>query len=229
MKKTWQGCNVFFKEALGLCAVVKSQLFPAHFKSTKSKPPHGTFWGAWDFFGPIKWYERQRGPFLGPKKSRAPQKVEILCKGPFRILEMAPVSDFQGLFSHCPATFSAQLHWYFWFSPPPCLLNVQGSFEIKPFSWSALCPSKWHKNSNVISKQFCFIVDLIYPLEALGSKKIGSCEIWEQKSFWVPVSWNVKKFLEFSSSFYTAILSMDWNRIIWNLLRSSLYIIWQNK
>ena len=31
-----------------------------------------------------------RGPFLGPKKLRAPQKVEILCKGPFRILEMAP-------------------------------------------------------------------------------------------------------------------------------------------
>ena len=53
-------------------------------------------------------------PFLGPKKSRAPQKVKILCKGPFRILEMAPVSDFQGLFSHCPATFPAQLHWYFY-------------------------------------------------------------------------------------------------------------------
>jgi len=25
----------------------------------------------------------RRVPFLGPKKSRAPQKVEILCKGPF--------------------------------------------------------------------------------------------------------------------------------------------------
>ena len=27
---------------------------------------------------------------------------------------MAPFSDFQGLFSQCPATFSAQLHWYFY-------------------------------------------------------------------------------------------------------------------
>jgi len=30
--------------------------------------------------------------------------------GPFIILEMAPFSDFQGLFSQCQATFSAQLH-----------------------------------------------------------------------------------------------------------------------
>ena len=27
---------------------------------------------------------------------------------------MAPFSDFQGLFSQCPATFSAQCHWYFY-------------------------------------------------------------------------------------------------------------------
>ena len=30
--------------------------------------------------------------------------------GPFRILDMAPFSDFQGLISQCPATFTAQLH-----------------------------------------------------------------------------------------------------------------------
>jgi hypothetical protein len=35
----------------------------------------------------------------GQKKSWAPRKVAILCKGPFRILEMAPFSDFQGFIS----------------------------------------------------------------------------------------------------------------------------------
>ena len=39
---------------------------------------------------------------------RAPQKVEILCKGPFRILEVAPFSDFQGLISQCPPTSSSR-------------------------------------------------------------------------------------------------------------------------
>jgi hypothetical protein len=34
--------------------------------------------------------------FEGPKKSRAPQKVKILCKGPFRILELGPFSDLAG-------------------------------------------------------------------------------------------------------------------------------------
>jgi len=70
-----------------------------HFKDFKwSWHKIETFWGARDFFGSIKWHERQPGPFVGPKKSRAPQKVEILCKGPFRILEMAPFCDFQRVY-----------------------------------------------------------------------------------------------------------------------------------
>ena len=35
-------------------------------------------------------------PFKRPKKSRAPQKVKILCKGPFRILELDPFNDLAG-------------------------------------------------------------------------------------------------------------------------------------
>ncbi len=31
-----------------------------------------------------------------PKKSRTSQKVSILCKGPFRILKLAPFSDLAG-------------------------------------------------------------------------------------------------------------------------------------
>ena len=38
----------------------------------------------------------------GPKKSRAPRKVKILCKGPFWILQMAPFSDFKGWFHNAP-------------------------------------------------------------------------------------------------------------------------------
>ena len=43
-----------------------------HFKDSKwSWHKIETFLGARDFFGPIKWHERQRGPFLGPKKSNS--------------------------------------------------------------------------------------------------------------------------------------------------------------
>ncbi len=41
-------------------------------------------------------------PFKGPKKSRAPQKVSILCRDhleSLKILEMVPFRDFQGLIS----------------------------------------------------------------------------------------------------------------------------------
>ena len=41
------------------------------FKDSKwSRHKIEAFWGAREFFGPIKWHERQQGPFLGPKKSR---------------------------------------------------------------------------------------------------------------------------------------------------------------
>ena len=39
--------------------------------------PSAQHWGARGFFGPIKWHERQRGPFLGPKKLRAPQMLSF--------------------------------------------------------------------------------------------------------------------------------------------------------
>ena len=35
-----------------------------------------TFRSARDFFGPIKWHERQQGPFCGPKKLKKPKKGE---------------------------------------------------------------------------------------------------------------------------------------------------------
>ena len=38
-------------------------------------------------------------PFNRPKKSWAPRKVEIFCKGPLRSLELAPLSDLAGLIS----------------------------------------------------------------------------------------------------------------------------------
>ena len=69
-----------------------------------------TFWSALNFFGPKNGPRCRSCHLIGPKKSRAPQKVSILCKGPFRILEMAPFSDFQGLISKYPATFTAQWH-----------------------------------------------------------------------------------------------------------------------
>jgi len=37
-------------------------------------------------------------------------KWSLAQNGPFRILEMAPFSDFQGLISKHPATFTAQGH-----------------------------------------------------------------------------------------------------------------------
>ena len=49
-------------------------------------------------------------PFNGPKKSRGPSKSLDFVPGPFRILEMVPFSDFQGLISQCPATFTAQFN-----------------------------------------------------------------------------------------------------------------------
>ena len=53
-----------------------------------------------DFFGPFKWHERQQVPFLGPKKLRAPKKVESL-KWPELVI-------FKGFISNYPATFTAQ-------------------------------------------------------------------------------------------------------------------------
>jgi hypothetical protein len=41
-------------------------------------------------------------PFKGPKKSQAPRKVSILSTGPFKILEMAHVVIFKGLFHNAP-------------------------------------------------------------------------------------------------------------------------------
>ena len=54
------------------------------------------------------------GPFNRAKKVSGTSKSLDFVPGPFRILEMAPVSDFQGLFSNYPDTFTAQCHWYFY-------------------------------------------------------------------------------------------------------------------
>ncbi len=46
----------------------------------------------------------------GQKSLRPLEKSRFFAQGPFRILEMAPFSDFQGLISQCPSTFTAQVH-----------------------------------------------------------------------------------------------------------------------
>jgi len=43
---------------------------------------------------------------FGPKNGTSRQSLKFV-PGPFGILEMAPVSDFQGLISNYPATFTA--------------------------------------------------------------------------------------------------------------------------
>ncbi len=51
---------------------------------------------------------RYRSCHLRGHKSLGPlEKSRFCAKGPFRILEMAPFSDFQGLTSLCPTTFTA--------------------------------------------------------------------------------------------------------------------------
>jgi len=47
-------------------------------------------------------------PFNRAKKVSGTSKSLDFVPGPFRILEMAPISDFQGLISNYPATFTAQ-------------------------------------------------------------------------------------------------------------------------
>ena len=55
-----------------------------------------------------------KGPFWG-QRSRGPlYKVKILCKGPFWILELAPLSDLPGLILKAQANFLAQVHWWFY-------------------------------------------------------------------------------------------------------------------
>ncbi len=44
------------------------------------------------------------------KKVSGPSKSLDFVPEPFRILEMTPFSDFQGLITYCPATFTAQGH-----------------------------------------------------------------------------------------------------------------------
>jgi hypothetical protein len=64
----------------------------------------GHFKDSSTFLAP-KWPSLMLMPFKRPKKSRASQKVSGLSKsldfvpGPFKILEMAPFCDFQGLIS----------------------------------------------------------------------------------------------------------------------------------
>jgi len=48
-------------------------------------------------------------PLNRAKKVSGPSKSLDFVPGPFRILEMATVSDFQGSISNYPATFTAQL------------------------------------------------------------------------------------------------------------------------
>ena len=59
------------------------------------------------FFGPLNGTSDSEGHF-GAKKVEGTSKSQDFVPGPFRILEMAPVSDFQGLISNYPATFTAQ-------------------------------------------------------------------------------------------------------------------------
>ncbi len=79
-----------------------------------------TFRWAWDFFGPL---------IFGPKKSRAPWKVEILCKGTILNPWNGPFSDFQRVYfimsNHIYSTgtlvilchlFSTLFLGLFWFS-----------------------------------------------------------------------------------------------------------------
>ena len=64
-------------------------------------PPPGLFW-------PLKWPSLLLVPFNRAKKVSGLSKSLYFVPGLFRILEMAPVSDFQGLVSKYPATFKAQ-------------------------------------------------------------------------------------------------------------------------
>ena len=59
-------------------------------------------------FWPPKWPSLLLVPFNRAKKVSWPSQGLDFVPGPFSILEMAPASDFQGLISNYPVTFTTQ-------------------------------------------------------------------------------------------------------------------------